>query len=76
MAMTPTDKHGKRYLKLSEAKAGQIVTIDDGFTCARTGRRKLQADDRGKLYFRCGDGKHFIHGQADDGIHCVGIYPA
>lgn len=68
------DVHGKPYLKLTEAKAGQIVSIDRGFDCHSGGLELLNKDEKG-LYFSCAEGKHYIDGQCDDGIHCIGIYP-
>lgn len=69
------DSNGREYLKLSEASKGQIVELDDGFTCHKAGNVTLHADDKGELWFDCDDGGHHISGQADDGIHCIGIYP-
>ena len=60
------------WLKLNEARKGQIVKLDNGFTCHRAGRVILQKDGNG-IFFSCKEGKHYIDGQADDGIHCVGI---
>lgn len=68
------DIKGRDYLKLSEAKDGMIVELDDGFTCRKAGKAMLYSKD-GELYFFCDDGTHLISGQADDGIHCIGIYP-
>lgn len=67
------DKFGIEYLKLSNAKQG-FVHLDCGFTCHSKGKTMLFARN-GEFYFMCDDGEHFISGQADDGIHCVGIYP-
>lgn len=72
--MSTHDQFGRAWLKLSEAKAGQHVELDDGFTCRASGVAKLEAEGEA-LYFKCADSKHFISGQADDGEHCVGIYP-
>jgi len=71
--MPSHDKFGIPYLKLSEAKQG-LVRLDGGFTCHSKGETMLFARN-GKFYFMCKDGDHFIEGQADDGIHCIGIYP-
>jgi hypothetical protein len=75
------DTNGRAYLKLSEARAGQSIELDGGFTCAASGPTVLAADDRG-LYFLCHDEEaggadqhHYIAGQADDGEHCIGVYP-
>lgn len=68
------DKNGREYLKLSDAKAGQIVELYAGFTCAEAGPVVLLESKQG-IYFLCSDGEHYIDGQANDGIHCIGIYP-
>lgn len=68
------DTSGRPWLRLSKAKAGQIIETDSGFTCIGTGEKvALLADDHG-LYFLCEDGEHYISGQADDGEYCVGLY--
>lgn len=72
--VTDHDLQGRKYLKLANAKEGQIVELDDGFTCHCEGKVELLKDEHG-LYFLCEDGTHHIDGQADDGIHCIGIYP-
>lgn len=72
--ITDHDTQGRKYLKLVDAKDGQEIELDGGFPCIAAGKTKLLSD-RGSLYFKCSDGKHFISGQADDGIHCIGIYP-
>lgn len=72
------DANGRPYLKLADAKQGMIVELDEGFTCRVAGKAMLFHDCvRGGaegIYFMCKEGSHFIRGQADDGIHCVGIY--
>jgi hypothetical protein len=68
-----TDLSGRPWLKLNEAKAGMLIETDAGFTCIEARRITLQSDKAG-LFFACADGKHYISGQADDGIHCVGLY--
>lgn len=66
-------KMPQSYLKLTEAKAGQKVRLDGGFTCVKAGFIELHEDNDG-IYFECKEGHHYIEGQADDGIHCVGMY--
>jgi hypothetical protein len=70
------DRHGRAYLRLDQAQAGQAVELDDGFTCHSSGIVMLCvcADTR-ELFFFCDEGQHYISEQADDGKHCVGIYP-
>jgi len=73
------DKNGREYLKLADAKQGMIVELDDGFTCRRAGKAMLYHDGAKMgphgIYFMCEEGSHYIDGQVDDGIHCIGIYP-
>lgn len=66
------DANGREYLKLSEAKMGMKVELDNGFTCA-SGVVELDDDFLG-IHFKCDQGFHYIDGQCDDGEHCVGIY--
>lgn len=68
------DLNGRKYLRLADAREGQMVELDDGFTCHCEGKVELLNNEHG-LYFLCEDGTHHIHDQADDGIHCIGIYP-
>lgn len=74
MPLQKNDNAGRAYLRMDQARGGQVVELDDGFTCRGKGRAMLYAAEGG-LYFCCDHGSHFISGQADDGIHCVGIYP-
>jgi len=68
------DKYGRKYLKITDAKEDQTVILDDGFTCHQAGKVTLRADGD-RLWFACNDGRHYIDGQADDDIHCIGVYP-
>lgn len=69
------DKQGREYLKLAEAKEGATIELDDGFTCVEAGPSTLFKDERGVFRFGCAEGSHRIDSQANDGIHCIGIYP-
>lgn len=68
-----TDTQGREWLKLADAKEG-YVELDSGFTCRNAGPAMLFRSEKG-LYFFCDEGTHYIDGQADDGIYCIGIYP-
>lgn len=68
------DKAGRPWAKLSEIKAGELIELDSGFTCARAGQIQVYARASGELFFYCEDGTHLLLGQADDGEHLVGIY--
>lgn len=72
--MPTHDTDGNEYLKLADAKPGQIVWLDDGFTCAKQGSVELLLGPTGAKCFRCAQGFHDISGQCDHGEHCVGIY--
>ena len=69
------DTDGRAYLKLSEAREG-LIELDAGFTCRVASRAILYRDERGKFYFNCAEGSHFLDGQANDGEHCIGVYMA
>lgn len=70
---TTCDAKGRPYLKLSEARDGMFVWLDDGFTCHVPGR--VQIHDLGDgPYFECDCGQHKLDGQCDDGVHCIGVY--
>lgn len=63
-----------KFAKLKSVKAGDILKTDGGFTCMPDGvLRKVQADADGKLWIRCGDGKHYLDGQADGQGRLVGL---
>lgn len=68
------DNSGRKYLKLAEARQGMWVNLDKGFTCRTPGAVLLRCD-KGGMFFLCDHGQHYIKGQADDNIHCIGIYP-
>lgn len=68
------DKNGRDWFKLADAKQG-MVELDGGFTCRKAGKAMLFLNGNGQYYFFCADGNHYIAGQADDGTHCIGIYP-
>lgn len=69
------NKQVRTYLKLADAKEG-LVELDTGFTCHVGGKTMLHRNKNGELFFYCDSGKHEIAGQVEDGIHCIGIYPA
>lgn len=69
------DKNGRPYAKLSELQVDDPIEIDGGFTCAIAGRQYVRKDGA-RLYFKCRDGHHYLDAQADDGVHCTGVYRA
>lgn len=68
------DLAGQHYLKLADAKVGDKIRLDGGFACCRSGVHDLHLAPDG-LFFYCDNGRHYLCSLADDGIHCVGIYP-
>lgn len=65
----------KEFAKIKDVKAGDWLSTDGGFTCIKSNRmRKVYADDDGKLYIRCEDGKHHLDGQRGDRLGNVGRY--
>ena len=67
------DKQGNTYAKLSEMKDGAIVYLDARFTCHSAGQVTVYMDGD-HAYFICDEGRHYLSGQADDGINCIGVY--
>lgn len=59
-------------LKMSDLEDGEIVFLDDGFTCVRPGAVMIHKDENG-LHFWCQDGKHYLDGQKDDNGYLIGI---
>lgn len=71
------DTTGRPYARLSTLKSGASIQVDSGFTCIKANSiRRVLRDGPGPegLYFKCKSGKHFLHGQADDGEHLIGLY--
>jgi hypothetical protein len=71
--MNSHSTQGRPWLKLADAKDHMQVELDGGFTCHKAGMTTLHQQGN-RFYFRCNYGAHFIDDQADDGVHCVGIY--
>lgn len=73
--MSTHDTTGREYARLSALKAGDVVTLDTGFTCRRAGPATLE-QGAGELCFQCSAGNHYLGGQlGEDGEHLIGIYP-
>jgi hypothetical protein len=66
------NKYGKEYAQLSKLKAGDVVTIDDGFTCMHSGRKAVFENKEG-LYITCSEGRHYLNADEDDFL--IGVYP-
>lgn len=74
----PADNVGRPWALKSCLHEGGKITLDGGFTCVpeneqRTKRRTVKKD-KGGLYFRCGEGKHYLDGQLGEHGEYVGVY--
>ncbi len=59
--------------KLCELHNGDLVHVDDGFTCMTEGLKAVHEDEDG-LYVYCRSGKHYLDGQEDaPGTNLIGI---
>lgn len=66
-----------QFPRLDEIKAGDRLKADGGFTCLRHGEVvTVTADDDGRNYVPCSDGRHYLDGQQGDDGECVGLYRA
>lgn len=73
--MPTHDIQNRPYARLSQLKPGDIVIVDDGFTCMTAwSEKEIRTGDCG-LYIECEKGIHTIDGQLDiDGAALIGIY--
>ena len=63
-------------MKLSDLSPGDVIMLDDGFTCHHGGKATVQEDSHG-LFFECAVGHHYLDGQVEDlDGELVGISPA
>jgi hypothetical protein len=60
--------------KLSEVKEGSLVELDDSFACRSAGEVEVKADKLGQLFFTCGEGRHYLLGQANADGTLEGIF--
>jgi hypothetical protein len=51
-------------MKISDIKEGQVIELDDGFTCMK-GRRTVFRDEDG-LYVWCEHGHHYLKTEEDE----------
>jgi hypothetical protein len=81
--MSGCDIRGRPYARLESLNIGDMVELDDGFTCHAAGIVEVKydpADTSDPFYFNCvGEAgepqKHFLVGQLDEDGFLVGIYP-
>lgn len=70
-----TDTQGREYAKLSYLEEGDLVEVDEGFTCMSKGEVKTVKYKLNGLYIECKEGKHFLSGQLHDTENfLIGIY--
>lgn len=76
----PGDTAGRPWARLGALKAGDMVELDDGFTCSPKKRQRVREDAgaSGGLYVKCADGRHYLAGQLDfkDSDALIGVYKA
>lgn len=80
--MSGTDVNGRPYARLEQLKPGDMVELDDGFTCHEAGIVEVKEDadePDDTLYFDCVDDdgrphRHHLVGQLDDDGFLVGVY--
>lgn len=63
-------------LRLSDVKPGDMVMLDDGFSCMPPGRRRVETSEDGSLFVPCDEGRHYLSGQVGDDGFLVGVYAA
>ncbi len=73
-SMPNHDIKGRPYAKLSKLRPGQLIELNNGFTCTKARTCTIHLDKDNRLFFSCDDGLHYLDGQADDGEHCIGVY--
>ena len=60
------DKQGRPYALVSKVKVGDILIVDDDFTCMdEWSEHEVLADGRAppQLYVKCSSGAHYLNGQ-------------
>lgn len=65
----------KSYALLENVRAGDSLIADGGFQCLALGEVALVKSDEHGLYVNCGDGHHYLDGQADEHGRLIGLTP-
>ena len=59
---------------LADVKPGDILIADAGFTCMFEAEHvTVAADEDGRLYVNCADGRHLLDGQTDAEGYLIGL---
>lgn len=70
------DISGRPYATVADTKAGDRITVDDGFTCIALGTERIICENEDGLYFLCREGHHYLAVQKSAGGTCyIGVYP-
>jgi len=72
--MASHDTFGKPYAKLADLKAGDVLELDQGFTCMKGERNVCLYHATNELFVHCNHGLHFLSGQDDGDGYLVGMY--
>lgn len=59
-------------MKIKEIKLGDVILLDDGFTCAEAGLVTIQENWAG-YFFSCEQGQHYLDGQEDAAGDLIGM---
>lgn len=71
----PTDRNGRPYANVDEVEAGCYLQPDNQWACMASSEIKLvKADDAGKLYIDCANGRHYLHGTKNCNDWYTGLY--
>lgn len=66
------DLQGREYAFIDDIKAGDVILVDDDFTCMKGWSLKEVFSDEGGLFVYCDQGQHYLC-EDEDG-YVVGMY--
>ena len=74
--MPTRDNNGRDYARLSKLEPGDVIEVDNDFTCINGGTQtRIHAAADGALYFACREGGHLLDGQLDSRSDAlIGVY--
>lgn len=65
------DAYGTEYARLCNLQVGDIIRVDDGFSCMKKwSLKEVKSDKLGFLYIECKKGNHYL----TDEDYQIGIY--
>lgn len=59
--------------KLSEIRVGDLLKVDDGFSCVPPNSLVTVYRCKRGLYFECTEGRHYLDGQTNENGNLVGL---